>query len=68
MMTAGRFLVAPIPLRFSAQTIVTGSCAGMTVCLLPTSVRKSAPYAYAGVGLFIAPVFPTGPPWSSPPR
>jgi len=63
MMTVGRFLVAPIALRFSAQTIITVSCAGMTVCLLLASVRELAPYAYAGAGLFIAPIFPTGLPW-----
>ncbi|WP_405608958.1 MFS transporter [Streptomyces sp. NBC_00076] len=63
MMTVGRFLVAPIALRFSAQTIITLSCAGMTVCLLLASVPALAPYAYAGVGLFIAPIFPTGLPW-----
>ncbi|MFI1481240.1 MFS transporter [Streptomyces sp. NPDC020747] len=63
MMTVGRFLVAPIALRYSAQTIVTVSCAGMTVCLLLAAVPGLAPYAYAGVGLFIAPIFPTGLPW-----
>jgi fucose permease len=63
MMTVGRFLVAPIALRFPAPTIITVSCAGMTVCLLLASVREFAPYAYAGVGLFIAPIFPTGLPW-----
>lgn len=63
MMTVGRFLVAPIALRFSAQAIITVSCAGMTVCLLLASVRELAPFAYAGVGLFIAPIFPTGLPW-----
>ncbi|GAB7184788.1 MFS transporter [Kitasatospora sp. Ki12] len=63
MMTVGRFLVAPITLRFSAEAIITVSCAGMTVCLLLASVRDIAPYAYAGVGLFIAPIFPTGLPW-----
>ncbi|MEU9170598.1 MFS transporter [Streptomyces sp. NPDC048420] len=63
MMTVGRFLVAPVALRFSAQTIITVSCAGMTACLLLASVKELAPYAYAGVGLFIAPVFPTGLPW-----
>ncbi|MER5209914.1 MFS transporter [Streptomyces sp. NPDC002838] len=63
MMTVGRFLVAPIALRFSAQTIITVSCAGMTVCLLLASIPALAPYAYAGVGLFIAPIFPTGLPW-----
>ncbi|WP_030043981.1 MFS transporter [Streptomyces resistomycificus] len=63
MMTVGRFLTAPIALRFSAQAIITVSCAGMTVCLLLASVPGLAPYAYAGVGLFIAPIFPTGLPW-----
>ncbi|MFF5842821.1 MFS transporter [Streptomyces massasporeus] len=63
MMTVGRFLVAPLALRFSAQTIITVSCAGMTVCLLAATVPALAPYAYAGVGLFIAPIFPTGLPW-----
>ncbi|UUU30152.1 MFS transporter [Streptomyces sp. CA-210063] len=63
MMTVGRFLVAPIALRHSAQTIITVSCAGMTVCLLLASVPWLAPYAYAGVGLFIAPIFPTGLLW-----
>lgn len=63
MMTVGRFLVAPIALRFSAQAIITVSCAGMTVCLLLATAPALAPYAYAGVGLFIAPIFPTGLPW-----
>ncbi|WP_406011322.1 MFS transporter [Streptomyces sp. NBC_00637] len=63
MMTVGRFLVAPIALRFSAQAIVTVSCTGMTVCLLLAAVPALAPFAYAGVGLFIAPIFPTGLPW-----
>jgi len=63
MMTVGRFLVAPLALRHSAQTIITVSCAGMTACLLLAAVPGLAPYAYAGVGLFIAPIFPTGLPW-----
>ncbi|NEA67901.1 MFS transporter [Streptomyces sp. SID12488] len=63
MMTVGRFLVAPLALRFSPQSIIAVSCAGMTVCLLLAAVPGLAPYAYAGVGLFIAPIFPTGLPW-----
>ncbi|MER6013185.1 MFS transporter [Streptomyces bluensis] len=63
MMTVGRFLVAPLALRYSAQAIITVSCAGMTVCLLLATIPGLAPYAYAGVGLFIAPIFPTGLPW-----
>ncbi|GAA2945044.1 MFS transporter [Streptomyces enissocaesilis] len=65
MMTVGRFLVAPVALRFSAQSIIAVSCAGMTGCLLLAGVPGLAPYAYAGVGLFIAPIFPTGLPWLS---
>ncbi|WP_331772323.1 MFS transporter (plasmid) [Embleya sp. NBC_00888] len=63
MMTVGRFLVAPIALRYSAQSIITTSCLGMTLCLLLATVPGLAPYAYAGVGLFIAPIFPTALPW-----
>jgi fucose permease len=63
MMTVGRFLVAPIALRYSPQAIITVSCTGMTICLLLATVSELAPYAYAGVGLFIAPIFPTGLPW-----
>ncbi|CAM5679545.1 MFS transporter [Streptomyces aurantiogriseus] len=63
MMTVGRFLVAPLALRFSAPAIITVSCTGMTACLLLAAVPDLAPYAYAGVGLFIAPIFPTGLPW-----
>ncbi|MEU8652932.1 MFS transporter [Streptomyces sp. NPDC048737] len=63
MMTIGRFLVAPLALRFPAPAIIAVSCAGMTACLLLAAVPALAPYAYAGVGLFIAPIFPTGLPW-----
>jgi fucose permease len=63
MMTVGRFLVAPLALRFSAPSLIAVSCAGMTVCLLLSCIPEFAPYAYAGVGLFIAPIFPTGLPW-----
>ncbi|WP_260327364.1 MFS transporter [Streptomyces sp. TLI_185] len=63
MMTAGRFLVVPITLRYSPERILTICAAGMTVCLLLARVKGVAPVAYAGVGLFIAPVFPTGLPW-----
>ncbi len=63
MMTAGRFLVVPLALRQSPERILTVCAAGMTVCLLLALVPGAAPVAYAGVGLFIAPVFPTGLPW-----
>ncbi|MFE5158653.1 MFS transporter [Streptomyces sp. NPDC056697] len=63
MMTVGRFLVAPLALRWSAPAIIVVSCAGMTGCLLLAGTPAAAPYAYAGAGLFIAPIFPTGLPW-----
>jgi FHS family glucose/mannose:H+ symporter-like MFS transporter len=63
MMTAGRFLVVPITLKYSPERILTICAVGMTVCLLLARVKGVAPVAYAGVGLFIAPVFPTGLPW-----
>ncbi|MFI0775994.1 MFS transporter [Streptomyces sp. NPDC021212] len=63
MMTVGRFLVAPLALRLSAPAIIVVSCAGMTGCLLLAAIPALAPYAYAGVGLFIAPIFPTGLSW-----
>lgn len=63
MMTAGRFLVVPITMRYAPERILAVCAAGMTVCLLFALVEGVAPVAYAGVGLFIAPVFPTGLPW-----
>lgn len=63
MMTAGRFLVVPITLRYAPERILAVCAAGMTGCLLLTLIPGAAPVAYAGVGLFIAPVFPTGLPW-----
>ncbi|GGN95554.1 hypothetical protein GCM10011579_096120 [Streptomyces albiflavescens] len=63
MMTAGRFLVVPITLRYAPERILAVCAAGMTACLLLALIPDVAPVAYAGVGLFIAPVFPTGLPW-----
>ncbi|SPF05745.1 MFS transporter [Streptomyces sp. MA5143a] len=63
MMTVGRFLVVPLTLRWPEHVIINISCAGMAVCLAAATVPALAPYMYAGVGLFIAPVFPTGLPW-----
>lgn len=63
MLTLGRFLVVPLTLRVSDRAIVIGSCVGIAVCLGLATVPGLAIVAYAGVGLFIAPVFPTGLPW-----
>ncbi|HET9171123.1 MAG TPA: MFS transporter [Actinospica sp.] len=63
MLTVGRFLVAPLTLRWSEPTIVCVSCIGTTACLALAAIPALAPYALAGVGLFNAPVFPAGLPW-----
>ncbi|MGL5808358.1 MAG: MFS transporter, partial [Nocardioides sp.] len=62
-LTIGRFLVVPISLRVSGPVIVIGCCIGMAVCLALAAIPVAAPYAYVGVGLFIAPIFPTALPW-----
>lgn len=62
-MTVGRFVVAPLSLRWSAPSILTVCCAGMAGFLLLATVPALAPYAYFGVGLMIAPIFPTCLPW-----
>ncbi|MEJ2632254.1 MAG: MFS transporter [Acidihalobacter sp.] len=63
MMTLGRFLSVFIGLRWSTERIMLVSCAGMALCLAAATIPAAAPYAYAGVGLFIAPLFPTGLAW-----
>jgi len=63
MLTIGRFLVAPLMLRWSESRIVWVSCVGTTVCLALAAVPGLALYALAGVGLFNAPVFPAALPW-----
>lgn len=63
MLTVGRFAVAPISLRWPPSMIVTWSCVAMAAFLGLATVPALAPYAYAGVGLAIAPIFPTGLAW-----
>jgi fucose permease len=63
MLTVGRFLVAPLTLRWSEPTIVWVSCLGTTVSLALAPIPGLAPYAFASAGLFNAPVFPAGLPW-----
>ncbi|MEU9161368.1 MFS transporter [Streptomyces sp. NPDC048424] len=62
-MTIGRFVAAPISLRWSAPSILLVCCVGMAGFLLLATVPALAPYAYFGVGLMIAPIFPTCLPW-----
>ena len=63
MLTLGRFLLAPLTLRWSEPTIVCVSCLGTTICLAFAVIPGLAPYALAGAGLFNAPVFPAALPW-----
>jgi FHS family glucose/mannose:H+ symporter-like MFS transporter len=63
MLTLGRFLLAPLTLRWSEPTIVCVSCLGTTICLAFALIPGLAPYALAGAGLFNAPVFPAALPW-----
>jgi fucose permease len=63
MLTLGRLLVAPITARWSAPAIVTVSCVGSTVCLMLATIHPLAPFAFAGAGLFNAPIFPVALPW-----
>lgn len=63
MLTVGRFLVAPLTLRWSEPAIVWVSCLGTTLCLGLAIDPALAPYALAGAGLFNAPVFPAALPW-----
>lgn len=62
-MTIGRFVVVPLCLRFSAPAILAVCCMGMAGFLLLATIPSAAPYAYFGVGLAIAPIFPTCLPW-----
>ncbi|MEU5540739.1 MFS transporter [Streptomyces sp. NPDC020362] len=62
-MTIGRFVVVPLCLRLPASAILTVCCAGMAGFLLLATLPSAAPYAYFGVGLAIAPIFPTCLPW-----
>lgn len=62
-LTVGRFLLAPLTLRWSEPVIVCVSCLGTTICLAFAVIPAFAPYALAGAGLFNAPVFPAALPW-----
>ena len=63
MLTAGRFLTAPLSLRFSPGQLVLGSSALFLLCVFFTAQQGAAPYAYAVLGLFMAPIFPMGLAW-----
>ncbi|MFN3688636.1 MFS transporter [Salinarimonas sp.] len=62
-MTLGRFGAAWLTLRATPAQIMVGACIGMTLSLLAATSGTLAPVAYVLVGLFIAPIFPTGLAW-----
>jgi fucose permease len=62
-LTLGRFAVIPMTVRWPASAIVLWSSAGLAVCTGLSVIPAIAPFAYFGVGLFIAPIFPTGLAW-----
>ncbi|WP_263140098.1 MFS transporter [Pseudomonas sp. RIT-PI-AD] len=62
-LTGGRFFAAWLGLRWSSERMMRVSCIGMTLCLVAALVPQLAAIAYIGVGLFIAPIFPTGLAW-----
>jgi len=63
MLTAGRFLTAPLSLRLSPGQLVLGSSALVVLCVFFTAQTGLAPYAYAALGLFMAPIFPMSLAW-----
>jgi fucose permease len=62
-LTVGRFVAVPVSLRWPGPAIVIGCCLGMAIFLGAATVPAAAPYAYAGLGLACAPIWPTGLPW-----
>ncbi|MFE0020215.1 MFS transporter [Amycolatopsis sp. NPDC059021] len=62
-MTLGRFAIVPVAARWPASGIVIWSSAGVLVCAALSVIPALAPFTYFGVGLFIAPTFPTGLAW-----
>ena len=62
-LTIGRFAAVPVTLRWPGPAIVTLCCLGMAVFLLLAAISAAAPWAYAGLGLWCAPIWATGLPW-----
>jgi fucose permease len=62
-LTVGRFAAVPVSLRWPAPAIVTICCLGMAAFLLLAVIPAAAPWAYAGLGLWCAPIWATGLPW-----
>jgi MFS transporter, FHS family, glucose/mannose:H+ symporter len=62
-LTVGRFAAVPVSLRWPAPAIVTVCCLGMAAFLLLAAIPAAAPWAYAGLGLWCAPIWATGLPW-----
>lgn len=61
--TVGRLLATPLSARIRPPTMVLGSAALATITLMFAGNVLAAPYLYAAVGLFLAPVFGTSLAW-----
>ncbi len=61
--TVGRLLAAPLSALVRPPAMVLGSTVLATLTLLLASNEAVAPFAYAAVGLFLAPVFGTSLAW-----
>lgn len=61
--TLGRLLATPLSARVRPPAMVLGSALLATVTLLFAGNMLAAPYLYAAVGLFLAPVFGTALAW-----
>lgn len=62
-LTAGRFLACWIGRYWTSERMMLVSCIGMTISLACAAFPSMSVLAYIGVGLFIAPIFPTGLAW-----
>ncbi|MDQ1682946.1 MAG: hypothetical protein QOH99_1487 [Frankiaceae bacterium] len=58
-MTLGRFLGAPLALRFAPATLVFGSLTAAGLSFVLATWSGAAVVAYGLAGLFLAPIFPT---------
>jgi FHS family glucose/mannose:H+ symporter-like MFS transporter len=61
--TAGRFLAVAVSRYVSPGALVTGALVGGCAMVALAHLPGLAPFAYAGAGLFLAPIYPTGLAW-----
>ena len=62
-LTLGRMAIVPLFRHQAPATIVTACTVGVAVVLAGAWFPALAPFAYAGAGLMLAPIYPTGLSW-----